>query len=339
MSEVQRPNTQNEPGHRYAPRQVSPRFMELRGTARPVAVSKPDLKTELPPVYKQPTLPVVPKPDLSPPVVTPVVSPEPQKQSKHRGGSKPALPRLNRSLVLKRQIVDKAAQYKKQSDDQRRRMLTAFGLGGVMASLLVGGIFVFYAANQSNQQVLSDVTYNPNPGGVAGVNSSATASESPVTQTDVDSYSVDADKPRLLRIPTLGLQARVYPVQADLNGDPLTTSNIYDVGWLSSGAKPGETGAALFNGYVAGSTKNGSLVNITSMSVGDIVQVEKGDGKVMNFKVVKSQQFAADKVDMKAATSSAIPGKPGLNIVTNTGRFDVRNNKFEPRTVVFTVLD
>jgi hypothetical protein len=339
MSEAQRSLTPSEPGHRYVPRQVSPRYTEVRASVHrsftpvtPVVETKPPIEQ---PVVSPPTPSLSLRPDITPPKVplTPVTF------SKPRGNVKPAKPRLNRSLVLRRQMVDKASQYKRQNQDLRRRTIMAFAFGGMVATLLATGVFVFYSNNRPKQQVLSAIAYSPTPGGaVTSSKNIATASESAVSQTDIDNYKTSPDLPRVFRIPSLGVQARIYAVQSDMGGNPLPTNNIFDLGWLTTSAKPGESGAALISGYVDGATKPGALASISSLSVGDTIELELGSGSTVKFKVVSSRQYPAESVDMKAATTSAIAGRPGLNILTNTGRFDVRQNQFEPRTLVFTVL-
>lgn len=341
MSEVQREVAPQEPGHRYSPRKVAPRYMEVRTFARHATTTPPESK-QIEPLFKQPEPAANRKIDVTPSaILTPSVSKSTRSAetttSKTRGHAKPALPRLNRSTVLRRQIVDKAAQYQKQSQDQRKRLIFAFTLGGAVATLLVGGVFIFYSTNQSKRQVLSATTSTEVDAASAHRNA-ATAAETTVSQPDIDAYHVTATQPRVMRIPTLGVQARIYPVRQDLNGDVLPTDNIFDTGWLATGTMPGSNGAAIIDGYVAGASKPGVFVGLSTLSVGDVVQIEKGDGTVLNFKVVRSQQYPANAVDMKAVATPAIAGHPGLNLLTNTGRFDVRSNQFEPRLVVFTVL-
>jgi sortase (surface protein transpeptidase) len=132
--------------------------------------------------------------------------------------------------------------------------------------------------------------------------------------------------------------SRVVPVGVGYNDDPLPAGNIFDMGWLTDSALPGGDGVMVLSGYTAGPTKPGPLASIGNLKVGDDIILEQGDGKNHTYKVVRSQQYAADKVDMNEVRSPAIAGRAGLNIITYTGRFNVRANQFEPRTAIFATL-
>jgi hypothetical protein len=72
--------------------------------------------------------------------------------------------------------------------------------------------------------------------------------------------------------------------------------------------------------------------------VGDDITIERGDGKSYVYKVIRSQKYDSNKVDMAMVRSAAIAGKPSLNILTYTGRFNVRTNQYEQRTVIFAAM-
>jgi len=67
------------------------------------------------------------------------------------------------------------------------------------------------------------------------------------------------------------------------------------------------------------------------------LSIERGDGTVLNYKVVQTQVYHADDVDMAAALTSVDPAKPGLNLMTCSGKVKAGTNEFQDRIVVFTV--
>lgn len=73
------------------------------------------------------------------------------------------------------------------------------------------------------------------------------------------------------------------------------------------------------------------------MKADDVIKIERGDGQIFTYKVTGSQVYDNDKVDMAKVMTTSVPGKPGLNLVTCTGRFNVRTNTYEQRVVVFAV--
>jgi hypothetical protein len=247
---------------------------------------------------------------------------------------KPAMPRQHRSKVLKRQFIEHAAQHGKQTKQQRKLQIRAFVYGGAVSLVAAGAVLLISGMHTPGSQ--PPVEYKVATLGVS-TDRNATPDETPITTGAMLDYKVPDSQPRLLRIPKLQIVSRVLSVGTNINKEPLTPTNIFDAGWLNTTPIPGDAGAALMIGAVAGPTKAGIFANIINLGVGDEIQVESGDGKVHTFKVAKSQSYPADKVDLAAATKSAVAGRPGLNLLTATGRFNVKDNRFEPRTVIFAV--
>jgi hypothetical protein len=126
------------------------------------------------------------------------------------------------------------------------------------------------------------------------------------------------------------------PVAVGPSGEPQNTGNIYDIGWLQASAKPGN-GMTVLNGFTVGPTKPGALNGMTNLLVGDVIEIEKGDGTKASYKVVKTHNYPSDKVDMQAVKTAPDVSGRGLSIMANVGRFNVRTNQFEDRAVVWAV--
>lgn len=251
-----------------------------------------------------------------------------------RAATKPALARQKRSTVLKRQFVQSAQHAKRQQKQQWRRQVGAFLFGGIAASVVVG---LLVTTVISHRLEISHAAQQQKSLGAAAAMTSASISEIAPSTDEISQYRVSSDKPRTIQIPKLQLLARIFDAPADLNGEPVTPKNIFDAGWSTTSATPGEDGVMLLNGQVTGSSKVGIFSRVNELGVGDIIQIERGDGAIYKYKVVRSQQYEADKVDMQAAMQPAIAGKPGLNLLTCTGRYNVKTNQFEKRTLIFAV--
>jgi hypothetical protein len=152
----------------------------------------------------------------------------------------------------------------------------------------------------------------------------------------VASYTVAPDMPRYIDIPKLGVHARVLPVGVTSSGALGTPDNVYDTDWFNQSAKPGQPGAMLIDGHVSSWTTNGVFYGIKTLVAGDTVQVERGDGVVFTYKVIKSQIYSANDVNMTAALTPIVAGHPGLNLITCTGDVIQGTNEFNERVVVFT---
>lgn len=343
MPEEGRRRATYEPGHRYSPRRPLQRLFDVAPARRnPVTVQQvpvsdapqsqePKSTSESQPqhVAHDLTSHTVQKPPVKP--IMPSGTNNTRVRSVHpHFASKPAVPRQKKSMVLRRQIRDHAEMHSRINRSQKQRFVLAFGFGGLVTGFVLLGAFLVYGKNLSgNRQVLSATTQQASAGG---------PSEFAISRADVDSYTVPGNQPRVIHIPRIDVRARVYPVQASLNGEPLPAPNIYDVGWFGEGVVPGSAGAALFNGSSSGPTKHGVFSGLSNLSVGDEIIVERGDGTELTFTVISSKGYDSDKVDMKAAVQPAIAGKPGLNLLTDIGRFNVRTNTFEQRLLIRSVL-
>jgi len=110
--------------------------------------------------------------------------------------------------------------------------------------------------------------------------------------------------------------------------------NVHDAGWFTQSAKPGQPGAMLIDGHVANWATESVFHNLKSLRPNDTITIQRGDDTKINYKVIKSQTYDADKVDMDAVLAPVKPTKPGLNLITCDGKV-VNNNEFNKRLVIF----
>ncbi|HUY84978.1 MAG TPA: class F sortase [Candidatus Dormibacteraeota bacterium] len=147
-------------------------------------------------------------------------------------------------------------------------------------------------------------------------------------------YTVAPDLARYIRIPKLGVDARVTQVGVTNSGALGTPDNINDTAWYNASAKPGQPGATLIEGHVSSGTTAGVFYNLKALAPGDTIQVERGDGTVLNYQVVRTQAYAANNVDMQAAVTPVTAGRPGLNLITCNGQV-APGADFNQRLIVF----
>lgn len=161
--------------------------------------------------------------------------------------------------------------------------------------------------------------------------------EETVTPGELAAYQVAPDMPRFIKIPRLDVHARVKRLGVKLNGMLGAPLNINDAGWYDGSSKPGEDGAVLIDGHVQGLTKHGVFYGLSNLKPGDTIEIEQGDGIVITYSVVSTESVDQDKLDMAKALTSVELGKPGLNLITCSGGYDVRTNKYEQRLIVYAV--
>ena len=213
-----------------------------------------------------------------------------------------------------------------------RGMLT---VGAIL--VIIGGIGVGVQGFFVNREVaekaatLGSATVASEDGADSG--ESNIPSEAPVG--DPASYKTAPDRPRVITIDKIGVHARVVKLGTRANNQLAAPSNIFDAGWYDESSKPGEGGAVVIDGHVAGPTKRGVFYDLQKLAAGDQIKVERGDGKVFVYRVVKTASYAADKVDMPAVLTPVTKGKSGLNLITCSGEIDASRNHYKDRTIVF----
>jgi sortase (surface protein transpeptidase) len=150
-----------------------------------------------------------------------------------------------------------------------------------------------------------------------------------------NSYAVAPDLPRYIKIPKLGVNARVMQVGVNGSGAVGAPSNVFDAAWYTGSAKPGQPGATLIDGHVSSWTTHGVFYGIKTLQAGDTIQVIRGDNTAVNYRVVKTRVYPVDNVDMQAAITPVTAGKAGLNLITCTGQVKKGTSEFNQRLIVF----
>jgi sortase (surface protein transpeptidase) len=164
--------------------------------------------------------------------------------------------------------------------------------------------------------------------------SSVPATDKPTPQA-ISQYVVAPALPRYLRIPKLGVNARVMQTGVTTSGALGTPNNVYDTAWYTGSAKPGQPGATLIDGHVSSWTTHGVFYNILKLLPGDNLQIVRGDGAILNYQVVKTQTYDVNHVDMQAAINPISAGKAGLNLITCAGQVKKGTSQFSQRVIVF----
>lgn len=154
--------------------------------------------------------------------------------------------------------------------------------------------------------------------------------------SEFDNYQVAPDQPRYIFIPKINVRAIVRNLGINKSGEIAAPSNVFDSGWFNQSSKPGQLGAMVIDGHISSWSTKGVFYDLNKLKPGDDVQVQKGDNVRVNYVVVQTQTYEADKVDMGAVLSPIDPSKPGLNLISCAGSVVKGTNQFDKRIVVFT---
>lgn len=244
--------------------------------------------------------------------------------------TRPALPRTKRSQVLRRQMVERAKEQRHKVKKNHSKHFFWY----LLALVVIGAFLVVLWSFREALPYRIDL-FKPDPQPVNSIDSdpheTSTLDEMEISEADIQIHVVSADAPRVLRIPRLGIAARVKQVGTTLSNEPISPKNIADVGWYEGSGRPGAEGAVLLNGHLAGPNKPGVFKEVQTLEAGDEIIVERGDAKVFNYVVVRTQEYSGGQIDMNAAINSIDPNKKGLNLVTTLNKY----SGTEKRVIVF----
>lgn len=106
---------------------------------------------------------------------------------------------------------------------------------------------------------------------------------------------------------------------------------LWDVGWYSKGALPGNAGPAIFVGHYAGGA--GSVFDrLYSVQEGTVITVVDGYGKEFKYRITKKAEYGKDRVPMTAIMRGDT--KSRLEIITCAGQWLPNGQTYDNRLVV-----
>lgn len=150
-------------------------------------------------------------------------------------------------------------------------------------------------------------------------------------------YAVGTAFPRYVRIPAIGVNARVRQIGLGTDNKLQSPANVFDAGWYNRSAKPGTEGTMLVTAHVSGPNIAGVFANVHKLQPGNLIEIEQGNGKKTLYKVLLTKQVEEGAYELSQAMRPADPAKPGLNLVTTRPVFNPITNKYDPRVVVYAV--
>ncbi len=159
--------------------------------------------------------------------------------------------------------------------------------------------------------------------------------ESPLPANSLENYKVAADMPRVLSIPKANVKARILPMGVNKDGSMQAPQNVADSGWYNASAKPGTPGAAVIDGHASGPTREGLFAYLDKLIVGDTINVEKGDGSQLTYKVLKAEVVPLAEVNMDKLLLPAGKKTEALNLITCTGKWQADKNTYDHRVIIY----
>jgi hypothetical protein len=144
--------------------------------------------------------------------------------------------------------------------------------------------------------------------------------------------------PVTLRIPAIGVDARVIPLGLDASGGvavpPLSTPFL--TSWYDGGSAPGQAGPAVLLGHVDSAAVGPAVFyKLGDLVSGDLVYVTRKDHRTAAFRVTAVGLYP--KQDFPTREVYGFTPHPTLRLITCGGEYDERTHHYLDRTIAFAV--
>jgi sortase (surface protein transpeptidase) len=149
----------------------------------------------------------------------------------------------------------------------------------------------------------------------------------------VDVVDRQAAPPRRIRIPAIGVWARVVPLRREPDGTMQTPQNFDETGWYQPGSEPGERGPSVIAGHIDSTGGPAVFYRLKELRRGDLIRIGRTDGSVVRFRVEGTERWP------KAAfPTRRVFGRTrlaALRLVTCSGNFDASTGHYVDNTIVY----
>lgn len=142
--------------------------------------------------------------------------------------------------------------------------------------------------------------------------------------------------PTRVVIPALDVDVPLTGLGQEADGTMQVPTDATTVGWYTKAPTPGALGPAVLAGHVDFKKKPGTFNKLADLKPGDSVNVDREDGSMAMFSVVKVERYAKAKFPTNAVYGAI--NRAGLRLITCGGNFDSTAGHYEDNIVVYADL-
>jgi LPXTG-site transpeptidase (sortase) family protein len=160
----------------------------------------------------------------------------------------------------------------------------------------------------------------------------------PAVRAEPPVETAESTRPTRVMVPAIGLSARLSSLGLQKNREievpPLSQPKL--AGWYRLGPVPGEIGPAVILGHVNNRQGPAVFANLRKVKRGHKIQVERTDGKVLEFTV-----DGVEMIKKKAFPTKRVYGNQNdasLRLITCGGVFDARRHSYTDNIIVYATL-
>jgi LPXTG-site transpeptidase (sortase) family protein len=163
------------------------------------------------------------------------------------------------------------------------------------------------------------------------------AAGNPTPEAGRRHHRVDRQEPRPthIRIPAIGVSARVVRLGLARDGTMETPGDYDDTGWFAPGPEPGERGAAVIAGHIDSKTGPAVFYRLGELHRGDSIRVTVAGGKTIRFMVDGVERWPKAKFPTKRVFGTTRAAT--LRLITCSGAFDRATGHYVDNTIVYAV--
>lgn len=240
--------------------------------------------------------------------------------------------------VLADQFEESLYMNANKKKQEKSKLVTAMNTIAIIVFIFASAVSVqTLLTNRQTQDVLAEKTGQQGQDGQGVAEGTGRdPAEDPVSDDAIINYQVAPELPRYLKIPDIGVFARIKHTGRDAEGAVDAPKNIHDVSWYTESAKPGNAiGASLLLGHVQGWTAPGVFKNIDKLQPGARFTVEKGSGETITYEVTRGQEYTLAELNMAKILSAEEAGEHDMKLMTCAGAFDASTESYQSRYVVY----
>lgn len=143
-------------------------------------------------------------------------------------------------------------------------------------------------------------------------------------------------EPTRVKITRLGIDGPTVTIGLQADGTLGIPYKAGDIGWYDKAPTPGELGPAILVGHVDWRGSRGVFYRLREVIPGDIVEVDRADGKTIKFTVNTVKQFEQDNFPTQEVYGNI--DHAGVRLITCSGVFNKETRRYSHNTVVYGSL-
>jgi sortase (surface protein transpeptidase) len=189
------------------------------------------------------------------------------------------------------------------------------------------------SAAQRREALLRGGSLNSIPGGAGSPGSDAAT----VSASEADRLKAEqAAAPAFVSIPSIHTTSSLIKLGLDTDGGLEVPTDYLQAGWYDRGPRPGDPGPAVLAGHLDSKIGPGIFSRLSEVKPGDIVNVTRGDGQVVQFAVTRVDQYPKRAFPTRQVYGSTDQAE--LRVITCGGSFDRSKGSYRDNIVVFARL-